>query len=179
MTQLNKIGKVIEKGLAKPIGQVKSFLKRNPWAWIFVGLIVASIAWSAILLVQQKVSGEGFGSNEDLYGGDSGVRELSSDDFTASNDILLKDYLGKKGLVVFYSPNCGHCRTMAPAAKNASQEINQAKSFIAAVNCLNQTELANSVGVMSYPTIKLVGPDGSMKEYGGGRSMEDIIKAVQ
>ena len=177
MAKFNKLGKALEKGLKGPLGKLNRFLRRNPWAWILLAVIVVAVAAGSIQLVK-TVRNEGFGSNEDLYGEYTGVRELSSKDFTASNDILLKDYLGKKGLVVFYAPWCGHCKTMVPTTKQAAQQLNKDKCFIAAVNCEAHKDLAASVGVKAYPTIKLVSPDGSMRDYEGDRSADGMVKAI-
>jgi len=181
MPSLNKIGRRIGKVLEKPINQIEKFLERNPSMWIAVSLILAAIIYFAITkwscFIKESFKGER--TTEDLYGDGSGVRELSSADFTASSDILLKDYIGKKGLVIFYQSWCGYCQRMSDDTKSAAQQINKDKNFIAAVNCGKNEELADRVGVKSYPTIKLIGRDGSMEDYNGGRSADDLVKAVQ
>ena len=49
--------------------------------------------------------------------------------------------------------------------------------FVADVNCGDQEELCEQVGVSGYPTIKVY-KDGEVSDYQGGRSVEDLLEYV-
>lgn len=82
-------------------------------------------------------------------------------------------------LVKFYSPTCPHCHSMVGAMEELAEGLRGA-ARVAAVDCQAQAQLCQSYGVRGYPTIKLLGPDGS-RDYEGPRTakaMRDALVAL-
>lgn len=104
---------------------------------------------------------------------DEAILELSNDNFQeAIND---HEYV----LVNFYSPNCGHCETLAPEYLKAAKELHNDGSnvILARVDATKEAKLADKFGVDGYPTLKFF-VKGIPTEYTGGRKAEEINKWV-
>ena len=107
-------------------------------------------------------------------------------DRTYKNNILhltQKDFLRDKGIVVFHSPRCPHCRTfMKTLDKFASEDIPQ-KVPIGKIDISQQdagTDILTAYfGVKSLPTM-LVYDKGRMMNFGNGSStkIKDILQAL-
>jgi thioredoxin-like negative regulator of GroEL len=65
---------------------------------------------------------------------------------------------------------------MKPAWDKAASEAHSSV-FVADINCSDQEELCSKEGVQGYPTIKVY-KDGSVTDYKGGRSAEELIEYV-
>ena len=71
-------------------------------------------------------------------------------------------------LVLFYAPWCGHCKTLEPVYKEAS---NKTTHQFAEVNCDDEPELARMCNIEGFPTIKKL----SIKEFKGDRNVKNLI----
>lgn len=98
--------------------------------------------------------------------------------------LINRKFKGKNGLVIFYSPNCGHCKdpTLVKTWKNLSVMFGD-QFAIGAVNCTNRQvqndKLAQFNKILGYPTIKFVYKDGTMgDEYTGGRDMASLKRFI-
>ncbi len=160
------------------VKNTKKFYKKNTIlttvVMILLGLYIVNSFFGLV---------EGFGggkSDENLYSG-SDVTELTKSDFIEADSVskfTVKGFEGKRGLVVFYAPWCGHCKNMVTDFKSIAGKANANKKYYAAVNCEQQKELAEKVGVKSFPTIKIVDEKGNMSDYNGGRSAEEMSKTL-
>lgn len=138
---------------------------------VMVGLFIVNSFFGLI---------EGFSSGS-LYSG-SDVTELTKSDFIEADSVskfTVKGFEGKRGLVVMYAGWCGHCKNMVTDYKSiASRAKKNSKIYYAAVNCVQEKELAENLGVKGFPTIKMVDEKGNMSDYNGGRSQEELEKAL-
>jgi len=65
---------------------------------------------------------------------------------------------------------------MKPAWDELAENVDTSV-FIADVNCSDEEDLCQEVGVQGYPTIKVY-QDGEVTDYQGGRSFEDLFEYV-
>ncbi|KAF9573978.1 hypothetical protein EC968_007664 [Mortierella alpina] len=84
--------------------------------------------------------------------------------------------------VKFYSPQCGHCRKLAPAWEKMAidhQHLEETKNFkIAEVNCLVEGDICDDNLIEGYPTMKLFNAGKVIDIYDGGRSVEELSQYV-
>jgi thiol-disulfide isomerase/thioredoxin len=109
----------------------------------------------------------------------SGVIELTPSNFDSNNKIkhpALKD--GKKGLVAFTCSWCGYCVKLAKPYSETAQITGMAFPMFN-VDCVKYPELANSMKVSSYPTIKYIDFNGNpYKDYSKEREMNVFLKDI-
>ena len=85
-----------------------------------------------------------------------------------------------KGLhvVEFFSPYCSHCKKLAPAWKQAWEtmhaDFKDLPITFSQVDCVISGDLCGDESIEYYPTIRLYGPDGAIKNY-----PEDSDRSVQ
>lgn len=65
---------------------------------------------------------------------------------------------------------------MKPAWDELADNVDNSV-FIADVNCSDEQDVCEEVGVKGYPTIKVY-QDGEVTDYKGGRSFEDLLEYV-
>ena len=97
-----------------------------------------------------------------IGGGNKDVIRLTKDNFFSElerhNSLVIK----------FYAPWCGHCKTLEPIYKEAS---NKTTHQFAEVNCDDEPELARMCNIEGFPTIKKL----SIKEFKGDRNVNNLI----
>ena len=118
---------------------------------------------------------------ENLYPIDSGVPELILSDFNIiKKNLKLKDNIfnKKKGLILFYTPWCSHCKNMVDSWTELTNYFKNTFP-LAVVNCENlrqQNDLCCSFAkIYKYPTIKYVTKNGKLKKYDGLLTKDDIL----
>ena len=79
-------------------------------------------------------------------------------------------------MVEFYTPWCGHCRSLAPKWKKVAGALKGSGIRVAALNCDDHKETCAKFGVKGYPTIKAF-VSGRVVDFGGeertARSIRD------
>ncbi|AAS51913.1 ADL008Wp [Eremothecium gossypii ATCC 10895] len=72
-------------------------------------------------------------------------------------------------MVEFYSPLCHHCKLFAPTWEKTWKEFHKKGArmgiSMAQVECLQSGDLCKQENVVSYPSIRLYGPAGYIKDY--------------
>lgn len=89
-----------------------------------------------------------------LFGGKSGVRELSARNF--KDEVL---YNGNVTAVLFYAPWCGYCQKIVPEWKKTANTL-KGVARVVAVNCdadINKP-LCAKYNIQGFPTIKVFQP---------------------
>ncbi|KAF2074110.1 hypothetical protein CYY_004595 [Polysphondylium violaceum] len=80
-------------------------------------------------------------------------------------------------LVMFYSPNCGHCEKMKPAYAQAADIVSKSESGVfAALDCTNNKEICDKIDIKGFPTLYFF-KDGKRDEstYRGDRSKQNLL----
>lgn len=103
--------------------------------------------------------------------GESAVVSLSSTNY---EEVLNKG----KVLVKYFSPNCGHCKALAPTYEQVAAEFNTKygdKVTIAEVDCTANDGICKAAGVNGFPTIHFYKSGKTdFDEYSGDRSLENF-----
>jgi len=110
------------------------------------------------------------GSVSGFYGPDSAVLSLEYDHLTI---VYVRDTLKRPLLVEFYAPWCVHCQHLAPSIRRLALLLHD-EVAIGAVNCEASPTVCQQEQVQSYPSLRLLMPDGSMEQYSGELRMEPL-----
>ncbi|KAH0585150.1 hypothetical protein H2248_008408 [Termitomyces sp. 'cryptogamus'] len=104
----------------------------------------------------------------------SNVIELTSADF---DTVIGK---GKPGLVEFYAPWCGHCKSLAPTYEQLADAFSGVKDrvVIAKVDADSDKELARKYEVKGFPTLKWFDAKGNPEPYESGRDLDSLATFV-
>jgi protein disulfide-isomerase-like protein len=109
----------------------------------------------------------------------SKVVELTSETFEHQTQASTGQTTGK-WFIKFYTPWCGHCKSLAPTWEELAEAItnddanDDLKDFvIAKVDCTQQKGACARFGVKGYPTLKLIA-NHQVYDYKGGRSLEEL-----
>ena len=87
-----------------------------------------------------------------------------------------------KKLILFFSPNCGHCRDFMEGDNSTWNQLvkkYQENLQISEINCSENPELATNYSIVEFPTIKMFSEDGKESVYKGDRSIEDLSAFVE
>ncbi|KAF9102189.1 hypothetical protein BGX27_011131 [Mortierella sp. AM989] len=126
-------------------------------------------ALSAVLAIAACVSLSGVDASE-------ASRSLSGTDFSSA---IAKGTT----FVKFYSPQCGHCRVLAPTWEQLAVDHKgweQTKDFkFAEVNCLVEGDTCDDNDVTGYPFLQLFHDGKPVHLYKGGRSIDDLSAFVK
>lgn len=116
-----------------------------------------------------------------------GVKELKLHDFSVNSigEVIVthRDFIGKNGLIMFYSPACPHCNSKETKELWSKLAMVLGNSFpIGAVNCKDNRNhnyvVAKYAKIIGYPTIKLVHKDGTLELYEGRRTQGALLNFI-
>jgi len=88
---------------------------------------------------------------------------------------------GKPGLVEFFAPWCGHCKSLAPIYEQLGEAFSHAKDkvVVAKVDADGAGKpLGQKYGVTGFPTLKWFDAQGSISEYEGGRDLDSLVEFI-
>ena len=114
---------------------------------------------------------------QDQHFGNTKVRILRNSDFDHGN--LSRENSGRSGLIMFYAPWCPHCTNMIPTLNNLADDMSRdnelsSRGLLGAVDCTENREIAERMGVMGYPTIKIFKNGRYMGDYEGSRDSNEL-----
>jgi thiol-disulfide isomerase/thioredoxin len=153
-----------------------SKMPKANWALMLgIGLLIVVV----VSLYYMKRSNEGFAS-----GSNNNVSKKQSNTLITGTDIKgrLNPEKGECVVALFYADWCPHCQHFKPHFQRAMKELNGKpgkdgkKMRLEMVDCDANKDVARQYDVSGYPTVKILGDDGTQVEYGGDRTYEGLRK---
>jgi protein disulfide-isomerase A1 len=83
-------------------------------------------------------------------------------------------------IVKFYSPNCPHCKALAPIYEDAAKKVREqnVRVIVANIDCSTNGEICDKQKITRYPTLKFY-KDGQFKaEFDQKRTVENITEFI-
>lgn len=158
-----------------------SKMPKANWALLLgVGLLVVVI----VALYYMKRSNEGFTSDSNSAKRNNNISKKQSDALITGTDIAsrLNPVKGECVVALFYADWCPHCQHFKPHFQRAIKELNGKngkdgkKMRLEMVDCDANKDISRKYDVSGYPTVKILGDDGTQVEYGGDRTYEGLRK---
>ncbi|KAK2958797.1 putative Protein disulfide-isomerase [Blattamonas nauphoetae] len=83
-------------------------------------------------------------------------------------------------MVKYYSPNCGHCRNMAPTYEEIATYFapQKEKITIAEIDCLKESKVCDKASVRGYPTIKYYTSPTDSEDYEEQRDFDSFAEYI-
>jgi thioredoxin-like negative regulator of GroEL len=122
---------------------------------------------------------------DDIFGYETGVRELKNKEFIRKEKGIYIDSSVKssniRGLVLFYTPWGRSCNDFKYKWSEIALLFKN-RFFIGAVNVENQKSkndiLRHDLEITTYPTIKYVSKNGKLQKYGGTKNINEIVHFI-
>lgn len=156
---------------------------KTNWALI-AGLILLAVVLVALYYMKRSndVSSEGFIASN---GGKNNNRPMKNSNALISGSDIASRLNPSKGecvVALFYADWCPHCVRFKPHFERVMGELNGQKGKggkklrLELVDCVANADLGKKYDVSGYPTVKILGDDGTQTEYGGERTYEGLRK---
>lgn len=109
----------------------------------------------------------------------SAVIELTPKNFSANGRISHPSLDGTtKGLLIYAVKWCGFCQKAKPDYIKTANALGKAFPLFS-LDCEKYPELAKTMGVKSFPTIRFINKNGSLgKPFTGNRTVEGFLGAI-
>lgn len=147
----------------------------NTTLLIGIGLLVVVIV---ALYYMKRSNEEGFAASN------NNTPKKQSNALVTGTDLKsrLNPTKGECVVALFYADWCPHCQHFKPDFKQAMGALNGKtdkkgkKLRLEMVDCDANKDIAREYDVSGYPTVKILGDDGTQVEYGGERTFEGLRK---
>ncbi|KAH9488252.1 Thioredoxin domain-containing protein 5 [Bulinus truncatus] len=81
--------------------------------------------------------------------------------------------------IKFFAPWCGHCKRLAPTWEDLAKAMSGQPVLIADVDCTQYKSICDENEIKGYPTLKLFRHGEWVKDYRGGRTLEEMSSFVK
>ncbi|CAH0770454.1 unnamed protein product [Bemisia tabaci] len=78
-------------------------------------------------------------------------------------------------LIMFYSPNCAHCKRLDPVWSHVAQGLHYTNIRVGKIDCSRFTKIAYEFGIAGFPTIMFLKGDAKQFVFNGDRTKDEII----
>ncbi|XP_065582725.1 protein disulfide-isomerase A5-like isoform X1 [Artemia franciscana] len=105
-----------------------------------------------------------------------------SEDLVHLGDESFEPFIQNRNvMVMYYAPWCGHCKKMKPVFAKVAKKLKELAlpAEMATLDATIHHKVAKKSQLKGFPTIKFHKKDGSVLEYNGDRSSEDIIQFIR
>jgi thiol-disulfide isomerase/thioredoxin len=153
-----------------------SNMPKANWALMLgIGLLVVVV----VALYYMKRSNEGFTNEKN-----NNISRKQSDALISGTDMKsrINPRKGECVVALFYADWCPHCQHFKPHFQQAITELSGKtgkdgkKMRLEMVDCDANKDISREYDVSGYPTVKILGDDGTQVEYGGERTYEGLRK---
>ncbi len=108
------------------------------------------------------------------------IKELSDKDFIIDNNSV---YLKTKGpgMILLWAKWCGHCHNFLPSYAKLDEKIGNGFVLTSMEEYMFGTnpELANTLGIRGFPTIKFFNEQGKIvTDYSGARDLQSLLSYI-
>jgi thiol-disulfide isomerase/thioredoxin len=121
---------------------------------------------------------------KNIYGDETGVRELTLKDFKYDNKKLYitnSFFNNKKGLIIFYAPWCKHCKKISSLIIDLALSNINIFNF-GAINTENiddgNDKLCIYADINRLPTIKIINKDNTLEDYSYSYTIDNLLYII-